>query len=157
MWTKWETRFRNFHNLFIYWPYPTVQWHLVEKARFTLYFHWFGNYSQKTFSQCFPNHSRNCMWHTTFHPECSSRYPNPIHMFGAKMLVWEKENKSLFETSPIQWSQEAEKKLIVMHQFYTWLISRATSTKRYLSGLEASKTGPPQILCEIEINKEHAP
>ena len=78
-------------------------------------------------------------------------------MFGAKMLVWEKENKSLFETSPIQWSQEAEKKLIVMHQFYTWLISRATSTKRYLSGLEASKTGPPQTLCEIEMDKEDAP
>ena len=24
---------------------PKVQWHLVEKARFRLYFHWFGNYS----------------------------------------------------------------------------------------------------------------
>ena len=23
---------------------PKVQWHLVEKARFRLYFHWFGNY-----------------------------------------------------------------------------------------------------------------
>ena len=33
-----------------------------------------------------------------------SRYLNPIHMFGANMLVWEKENKSLFEPSPIQWS-----------------------------------------------------
>ena len=49
------------------------------------------------------------------------------------------------------------KKLIVMDQFYTWPISRATSTKRYLSGLEASKTGPPQTLCEIEMDKEDAP
>ena len=43
-----------------------------------------------------------CNIFATFYFECLSRYLNPIHMFGAKMLVWEKENKSLFETSPIQ-------------------------------------------------------
>ena len=43
-----------------------------------------------------------CNIFATFYPECLSRYLNPIHTFGAKMLVWEKENKSLFETSPIQ-------------------------------------------------------
>ena len=57
-----------------------------------------------------------CNIFATFYFECLSRYLNPIHMFGAKMLVWEKE-KSLFEPSP----------------------------------------GPPQTLCEIEMNKEDAP
>ena len=57
----------------------------------------------------------------------------------------------------LRMKSRSRKTLIVMHQFYTWLISRATSTKRYLSGLEASKTGPPQTLCEIEMDKEDAP
>ena len=38
-----------------------------------------------------------CNIFATFYPECLSRYLNPIHTFGAKMLVWEKESKSLFE------------------------------------------------------------
>ena len=54
-------------------------------------------------------------------------------------------------------SQVLFNEVIVMDQFYAWPMSRATSTKRYLSGLEASKTGPPQTLCEIEMDKEDAP
>ena len=63
--------------------FPKVQWHLFFSA-----------------SLIIPDIACNIF--ATFYFECLSRYLNPIHMFGAKMVVWEKESKSLFEPSPIQ-------------------------------------------------------
>ena len=60
-------------------------------------------------------------------------------MFGAKMLVWEKEN--------------THSNASVLHMTNI----KVNFHKQIFEWIEASKTGPPQILCEIEINKEDAP
>ena len=93
-----------------------------------------------------------CNIFATFYPECLSRYLNPIHMFGAKMLVWEKENKSLFENE-VKKPKNTHSNASVLHMTNI----KINFHKKIFEWIEASKTGPPQILCEIDINKEDAP
>ena len=73
-------------------------------------------------------------------------------MFGAKMLVWEKENKSLFENE-VKKPKNTHSNASVLHMTNI----KVNFHKQIFEWIEASKTGPPQILCEIDINKEDAP
>ena len=73
-------------------------------------------------------------------------------MFGAKMLVWEKENKSLFENE-VKKPKNTHSNASVLHMTNI----KINFHKKIFEWIEASKTGPPQILCGIEINKEDAP
>ena len=93
-----------------------------------------------------------CNIFATFYFECSSRYSNPIHMFGAKMLVWETGNKSSFENE-VKKPKNTHSNASVLHMTNI----KINFHKKIFEWIEASKTGTPQILCEIEINKEDAP
>ena len=73
-------------------------------------------------------------------------------MFEAKMLVWEKENKSLFENE-VKKPKNTHSNASVLDMTNI----KINFHKKIFEWIEASKTGTPQILCEIEINKEDAP